>query len=88
MVGIGIGIFTARSQNYGYLPTVVTDYITRVEADGGTVEGTKCLVRDLFILGYLEMNYTVTQDYYTRVTADGGTIEGKTCLENNIEELL
>jgi hypothetical protein len=88
MVGIGIGVYKARSQNYGYLPTVVTDYITRVEADGGTVEGTKCLVNELYSLGYQESNYTISQNYYTRVAADSGTTEAKTCFENYIETLL
>ena len=65
-------------------PAPVVDFITRVELDGGTVEGKECLANALMALGWSESTVTL---YITRVRADSGTVEALDCLEDNINNL-
>ena len=71
------------SQAQGNQPQVVTDYINRVEAAGGTVVATQCLVKNIINLGWKEFIPTVT-NFKTRVTAAGGTVVALQCLEDTI----
>lgn len=73
------------------LPQRVQNYIDRVEADSGTVEGKLCVANALIDLGYDASDNRVdiiAQAYYTRVETDSGTLEGKTCLETKLKTLI
>jgi len=65
------------------LPLPIQDYITRVEADGGTVEGKECISNNIVGWGYDLFTYV----YFKRVTDDGGTIEGRQCVQDKIDNL-
>ena len=71
------------SQQTSGTPSVVTDFITRVEADDGIVEAKQCLIKAVLELGWKEFIKIVT-DFETRVTNDVGSIFSKQCLENAI----
>ena len=58
---------------YNNIEDVLSDlFLTRVEADGGTVEAKSCLSA----LGLSQYNW----EYNNRVEADGGTIESLECV--------
>lgn len=79
--------------------TLVSDFITRVESDGGTVEAQSCFAEfetlregkfNIFREGdfyNLTVYKTLVSNYITRVEADGGTVEAQSCFaEFNIYE--
>lgn len=73
------------------LPRAVQNYIDRVEADSGTVEGKLCYANALIDLGYDANDNRVdeiAQLYYTRVNTDSGTLEGRSCLEIELKTLI
>lgn len=62
--------------------TIVADYVTRVTADGGTVEGTACLQAAIFNLG-VRTTFDYIDLVFERWTLDGATIEGTSCFKNS-----
>lgn len=62
--------------------TLVADYVTRVTADGGTVEGTACLQAAIFNLG-VRTTFDYIDLVFERWTLDGATIEGTSCFTNS-----
>jgi hypothetical protein len=72
-------------------PYLVQEFITRVEADGGTVEGKECLANSLISLGYDSNNQLSEQyadDFIDRIVADSGSVEDRWCLVEYINNLL
>ncbi len=61
---------------------LVDDYVTRVTADGGTVEGTACLQAAIFNLG-VRTTFDYIDLVFERWTLDGATIEGTSCFTNS-----
>lgn len=62
--------------------TLVADYVTRVTADGGTVEGTACLQAAIFNLG-VRTTFDYIDLVFERWTLDGATVEGTSCFTNS-----
>ena len=58
---------------------IVDQFVTRVETDGGVVEGYDCLVAALQDLGE-DTYYDLFDTYIQRMTDDGATLEGEECL--------
>ena len=71
---------------FGFDP-FTRDFITRVEADGGTVESAGCIRKRMYPL----FKYSVTASYWIpfrdRVEADGGTVESGNCVSEKLENL-
>ena len=71
---------------FGFDP-FTRDFITRVEADGGTVESAGCIRKRL----YPTFQYSITTSYWLpfrdRVETDGGTAESGACLSEKLEDI-
>jgi len=71
---------------FGFDP-FTRDFITRVEADGGTVESAGCIRKRMYPL----FKYSVTASYWLpfrdRVETDGGTAESGVCLSEKLEDI-
>lgn len=61
---------------------LVDDYIDRVTADGGTVEGTACMQAAIFNLG-VRTTFDYIDLVFERWTLDGATIDGTSCFTNS-----
>ena len=90
MLGLGLSISLTPS-GAGFLrgaaqlfTTNYTQYV--VDNNGGIVEGTSCLTREIFELGIRN-----TGDYvdfiFERWSDDGATIEGQSCFTNALFDL-
>ena len=58
---------------------IADEFVDRVTADGGVVEGYDCLVGALQDLGE-DTYYDIFDTYIQRMTDDGATLEGEECL--------
>ena len=77
-----IGIFVKSTRYKGYPFKVLNDLVSRVEADGGTVEALSCTMAN-FRMPYFDY----WQTFQTRVTDDAGVVEGADCFNQVIRDL-
>jgi len=93
MISLGLSVPTQYSWS-GFIRTyadaIADAYQTRVEDDGGVVEGLACFAYKIFLLGIRNIrdNADIATTYYSdRVIADGGVVEGYECLLNAVVTL-
>lgn len=75
-----VGFAAKTFFNKKYITDLYYDYIDRVYALGGTVEGLPCLKNKFQQLGFNTPAAIMAFDYKKRVELLGGTVEGYDCL--------
>jgi hypothetical protein len=76
-----------RGMLRGGLPTWAKNYRDRMNTEGATLEGLKCVTRAVGALPQADKGRVAFDAYNTRTTSDGGSIEARTCTINAINEL-
>lgn len=85
---IAIAIQTDVVSNVYAVNKIISDFKTRVLADGGTFEAQTCLQKTLasLLIEFGEVE-EIIYDFKTRVLANGGLFEAETCLSTILNEL-
>lgn len=86
----GVGIYNNIYWGSAYPATAsagVTDFIARVEADGGILEALNCLGAAINSFPQADLGRVLYDAYSARVVADGGTLEARACTINDINNL-
>lgn len=72
----------------GGQPRWASDYRSRVNTEGATLEGLKCATKAVGALPQADGGRLLFEAYESRVTSDAGSVEGRTCTINELNEVL
>lgn len=72
----------------GKLLAAVTDFISRVELDGGVVESERCVHNAIRRSPEADLGRQLFDAYDLRVVTASGSTEARTCTINELNEIL
>ena len=78
MLGLSLTIGRLKS-SASATAKIVSTFVARVIADGGTVESPACLKAAINAIGNADSPNSLFEAYNLRVVAAGGTTEAKAC---------
>jgi len=78
-MALGLGIVVYWATQSGPTTAIVSSFVKRVIADGGTVESPACLKAAINAIGNADSPNSLFEAYNLRVVAAGGTTEAKDC---------
>ena len=78
-MALGLGIVVYWATQSWPTAAIVSSFVKRVIADGGTVESPACLKAAINAIGNADSPNSLFEAYNLRVVAAGGTTEAKDC---------